>query len=230
MKNKHSKLFFHKKNQVIALILMFMVIFISYFMIPYINKLQREVNPDDYITTLNYHSFHSGDLIFRRGEGILGQALFQVDKTSPYSHVGIIQVTDYMPFVIHASTGKNLGNDALVVIEDLATFLQRDVTTAIAIYRLKNFDDKISRKAANIAYEYARQKIPFDKEFNLQNPNSVYCTELVWRAYLGAGIDLVDSKFSRLKIPLGQEEYLLPSDLLNSHYLDLIYQIPLEEN
>jgi len=205
------------------------MILISYSLIR-LKEYKENINNFQYIKTVDYNLFKSGDIIFRRGQGILGQALFQVDKTSEYSHVGIIKMINNRPFVIHASTGENFGQDAIVIIEDLETFLKTELTQAISIYRLKNIDDIIGSKVANIADQYAQKKIPFDSEFNLKTKDRLYCTELVWRAYLAIEIDLVDSEFSHLSIPLGQDEYLLPSGLLNSHYLYQIYQFELKEN
>jgi uncharacterized protein YycO len=134
------------------------------------------------------------------------------------------------PFVIHASTGENFGEDAIVIREDLETFLKTELTNAIAIYRLKNSNDLIRKKVANIADQYVQKKTYFDTEFSLKTQDRLYCTELVWRTYLAFGIDLVDNKFSDVPILPGQEKYLLPSDLLKSHYLEQIYQLKIKEN
>ena len=217
------------KKKIIILISIIASFCISYGVISYVYKYSQK-NNHEYINTLDYNLFQSGDLIFRKGQGILGQALFQVDKNAEYSHVGIVKLFNNHPFIIHASTGENFGDDAIVIIESLEKFLKKEFTNAIAIYRLKNIDAKIGNKVTSIAYKYAQEKIPFDKEFNIQTEDSFYCTELVWRAYLSVGIDLVDGQFSYIKMPFAQKEYLLTSGLENSPYIKLIYELKLEEN
>lgn len=223
----YFKLFLsRKKYQIISLIFVFCVSFSFY----QLSKSKENINNYQYIKTIDYNILKSGDLIFRRGQGILGQALFQIDKTTLYSHVGIITMINNRPFVIHASTGENFGEDAIVIREDLETFLKTELTNAIAIYRLKNSNDLIREKVANIADQYVQKKTYFDTEFSLKTQDRLYCTELVWRTYLAFGIDLVDNKFSDVPILPGQEKYLLPSDLLKSHYLEQIYQLKIKEN
>ena len=70
-----------------------------------------------------------------------------------------------------------------------------------------------------MALTYVRDALPFDDRFNLESADRMYCTELVWRAYLKAGIDLVDGVFVRVQTPFGEGRYVLPSSLLNSRYL-----------
>ena len=182
-----------------------------------------------FITTFNHDLLQSGDIVFRKGNGLLSQALFSADENSKFSHVGVVKLINNQPFVIHASTGEPLGTDAVVKSDLLEIFLQRDFTSAVAVYRLQNPNHKISEKAATIAYNYAQKQLPFDSEFNLKTKDSLYCTELVWRAYLEAGIDLVDNKFNQLDIPFNQGLYLLPSGLLSSPYIQEIYLLTLDK-
>jgi uncharacterized protein YycO len=192
-------------------------------------KTQKQ-NPSYYIKTLNYSQFRSGDLIFRKGNGLLGQALLKADSASQFSHVGIIKIIQQQIFVIHGSTGKPLGTNAFVKIESLESFLQSELASAVAIYRLKNNDQDSTITAVNFAYQAVLDQVPFDVNFDLENADQFYCTELVWRAYLASGIDLVEGNFSSLDLPLAQNWYILPKNLLESPHLQQVYYYNIEES
>ncbi|MEC4986600.1 MAG: YiiX/YebB-like N1pC/P60 family cysteine hydrolase [Oscillatoria sp. PMC 1068.18] len=181
----------------------------------------------DYIKTLDYQFFQTGDIIFRGGNSLLSQAVISADAGSPFSHVGLVKIIGDRPFVIHASTGDTF-DDGTVKIDSLEAFLAKDNASVVAIYRLQVSEATISKLAAEIATSYAQEKLAFDAEFDLTTPDKLYCTELVWRAYLTAGIDLTDGKFDNLQLPMRQGEYLLPSRLLSSQHLKQVYFFQLE--
>jgi hypothetical protein len=183
-----------------------------------------------YIKTLNYSQLQSGDLIFRKGNGILGQALLKADSASQFSHVGIIKIVQQEVFVIHGSTGKPLGKNAFVKMESLTVFLESELASAVAIYRLKSQDHNSMIKAVNFAYQAVLDQVPFDVNFDLENADQFYCTELVWRAYLESGIDLVEGNFSELDFPLANNQYILPKNLLESPHLKQVYYDNIEES
>jgi hypothetical protein len=55
---------------------------------------------------------------------------------------------------------------------------------------------------------WARAGVPFDHDFDSATPDRLYCTELVWRAYYSAGVEL---------LPPGEAMHkrILPADLLD---------------
>ena len=167
----------------------------------------------------------NGDIIFRRGTSFVSNMVLMADKSSPYSHVGMIKIIDEKYFVIHSVPAEEIDEKDLTKIDPLANFLKRDRSTAITIYRLKIKNDILANLAANCACNYALQKTPFDSDFNLKDGSRLYCTELVWRSYLQAGIDLIDHNFEEINIPLSKGPYILPSSLLKSKHLKSIYSI-----
>ena len=166
-----------------------------------------------------------GDVIFRRGTSFVSNMVLMADEKSPYSHTGIIKIIDSAFYVIHSVPAEKLGEEDITKLELLANFLCRDRSTAVAIYRLKNQNATISGCAANLAYRFAEQKIPFDSNFNLKDDSRLYCTELVWKSYLLAGIDLIDNEFEEINIPFSKGPYILPGTLLKSKHLKPIYSI-----
>ncbi len=182
-----------------------------------------------YIQTLDPDLLQPGDLIFRQGEGWAGQTLAWIDRSTSYSHVGIIALVEEQPFVIHASVGAvpESQEAGIVRMESLEAFLARDTTVAIAISRLTIPDVEAQHLAVTTAETYANQHLPFDHSFDLSTPNQLYCTELVWRSYQAAGLDLVNNQFDQLTLPFGNpsQHYLFPDRLLNSPHLSVVYTL-----
>jgi hypothetical protein len=135
----------------------------------------------------------------------------------PYSHVGIAVVQDDGVWVVHATTDEPPGSDGIVKLETLDEFLAGDRASAAAVYRTE--DSGSARTAAVVASDYARRHLPFDASFDLSTTNRLYCTELVWRAYLAAGVDLTGGAADDLAIPLGHGPYLLPGTILKGDHL-----------
>ena len=160
----------------------------------------------------------AGDLVFRRGESLTSRMVLTADPRSVYSHVGILYMGEDGPFVIHAVPGDDLAAPPPLRVEPLASFTE--AASAVGVRRLgEAYAAAYAEAAARIALSYARDSVLFDAGFSLQSSEAMYCTELVWRAYREAGLDLVDGGFDNLRIPLGDGPYILPSSLLGSPYL-----------
>jgi hypothetical protein len=153
-------------------------------------------------------AFASGDLVFRRGRSLISRAVLAVDGGSEYSHVGLISVIGGRVLVIHAVPADPPHSSGGVIAEPLSMFLSPDKATAVGLYRPR--DASLGAVAERAAWQFERAHIPFDSAFDLATPNELYCTEMVWRAYRKAGIDLAPAD------PSHPEKYLLPSRLLRS--------------
>ena len=160
-----------------------------------------------------------GDIIFIRGATVRGMAVALAEKSSPYSHTGIIHKEGGSTWVIHATPS---GDSDYVCRDSLDDFLAISGTRHAAVCRaLPEFSD-IAVRAAKRAEFYYSEKYPFDGKFSLKSEDSLYCTELVWRAYLDAGLDLSEGRRDDVSFPLIDEPVLLPSSLLRSKYLSVV--------
>jgi hypothetical protein len=111
------------------------------------------------------------------------------------------------------------GRNDLVRKRPLEEFLGDPKIKELAIYRLteSGLDSKgLSQLAGEAAYEIYRQKVPFDHAFDLSTEDSVYCTELVWLAFLQAGIDLCEGSFINLDSAFFKHPVILPSSLVSN--------------
>ena len=209
-----------KNNKKIKLIALFLFLFTLSFVTP-------TDSPNRHIGyySIDQSILKSGDIIFRRGTSFVSRLVLNLDKRTPYSHTGIIKTTDDEVFVVHSVPGEEPGEKDKTKIDRLNDFLRRDRATAIAVYRLKTDDVFISEKAADAAHHHGIIETEFDGAFNLSDDSRLYCTELIWKAYLQSGVDLIDSRFDEIEMPLSKGPYILPGTLLESNKLKQIYSI-----
>ncbi len=167
-------------------------------------------------------AFQTGDLVFRRGSSLLSRAVLSADGAIPYSHVGVVNRENDKIRVIHVEPGDRPGRLNTVAIDSLADFLAPGKASAAAVYRLRSDVADRAPAAVLAASGYAARRVPFDDAFDLATDDTLYCTELVWRSYRMAGLDLVDGRFDHLDMPIGKDIYILPSSLAGSRYLTLV--------
>jgi len=155
-----------------------------------------------------------GDVVLVRGRTFRSAVMHLVESDlHSYTHVAIVRFVNDTCTAIHADPSRHL-----VVQESCESFVSPARVSAAAIYRLVAPDDRsLAAHAAVAAQGYHDASVRFDDRFDLTTANTLYCTELVWRAYLAAGVDLTDSSFAGRK-------YLFPSDLVKSGRIS--YQAP----
>jgi hypothetical protein len=150
-----------------------------------------------------------------RGKSIRSAIVRLLEGSSrAYSHVGLVVLENGRPFIIHADPGHDATTDK-VMKEPWDAVISPKYITGATIFRLADLSaaDRLGTQASTVAQQFWRDALPFDHEFDLTTPEKVYCTELVWRAYMAAGIDLRRSSFG------SDRKYLLPSDLIESKLL-----------
>ncbi len=180
-------------------------------------SLQEEARPGRWRVRFEESRFASGDLIFRRGRSLVSRVVLAVDGGSEYSHVGLVSVIGGEVWVLHETPPEEPEQKGGALAEPLSVFLASNKATAAALYR--PCDARAAAIAERAAWRFVRARIPFDSAFDLSTSNEMYCTEMVWRAYREAGIDLAPPDPSR------NEKYLLPSRLLRSPDLRRIQEL-----
>lgn len=131
-----------------------------------------------------------GDLIFISAGGTWSDlARFLSRHEQLYSHVGVIARENGAMVVIHAG-GNPMHTEAGVHADSVLYFM--NTVTRVGLYRMPpNLLPKF------MAYvERAKMRhLPFDSDFSLDTPDSLYCTELVWRGLIAAlGRDPIPDK------------------------------------
>ena len=120
---------------------------------------------------------------------------------SIYSHIGILHYDTLTAQwqVIHAVPGEaEEGQPEWLKAEPIADFYAADRAFCGAWMRV-DCPDSIAAEATRYALQKVAEQVEFDNDYLLSDTTQIYCTELVWRAYLHQGIDL--SEGHRQEVP-----------------------------
>ena len=175
------------------------------------------------LETLN-EKIEEGDLVFRRGTGVVGRIVTSVDTRGQFSHVGVAVIKDGVWHIIHAVPHEPdfEGDVDRVKCEPLASFVGRYESGAVGIYRV-NISKEGREIAIQNAWRLSRENRAFDHEYDTDDTTKLYCTELVEHIYKLAGVSLSGGRRTRLSFPTLSGEYIMPSDMTDSELLTLIY-------
>ncbi len=168
------------------------------------------------VTFTRYDSalIRSGDVVFRRGRSVISDVVVAAESEFRYSHAGVAHVDESGVWVIHAEPDDALGLRGSVKRVPLHEYLSAQSASGAALYREPSGTHGAKASAAAVAFfEEGRT---FDAGFALSTDDALYCTELVWKAYLAAGVDVTRGGRASLTFPVGQPPYILPGTLAAS--------------
>lgn len=121
-------------------------------------------------------SLQSGDIILRRGYGLVSDAIVaQLKDTVDISHCGIlIRDSKNRWFVIHSLSRKVSDVDGMQLCS-LDKFINESQPASVQIVRFRSDKDSL---IALGAIHYLNKKIPFDDKFDINDTTAFYCGEL----------------------------------------------------
>jgi uncharacterized protein YycO len=166
---------------------------------------------------------YNGDLIFRRGRSIESQIVLLADRNSIYSHVGMVHIEEVEPFVVHSVPAENGDEKEFIKMEKVEDFLSKEKAARFAVFRLKEGFGDISQSASEFVYDFFLKNYRFDNQYDLLSDKNLYCTELIWKAYQKAGVDLVQNRLYSINFIVVNKKMILPSSIIESNHLKLIY-------
>jgi uncharacterized protein YycO len=169
-------------------------------------------------------AFRQGDIILRKGIGVKSRAVLHADSLGVYSHAGIVVLGNSGAMVVHITPGEREKEEKVdkIKIEPVGVFWQSDRAEHGALYRLNN--STAGSIAAQKAMCFLQKGITFDHDYELADTARMYCTELVWQAYLHAGTDITAGKRSEINAPMYSGTYIFPSDIYTNDIFTLIYK------
>lgn len=157
-------------------------------------------------------ALHEGDILLLRTSTLRGQIVLRAGDTDKFTHVGIVHIHNGVPYLIHADP------ESVVRSENMALMFLRSGVRSFKILRVSH--QASAHIAAQWAMQHAEQVTIFDQNFRYTTPDTLYCTELVWRAFQSTGIDLLKDVAEPLtSLPLLHEPILLPDTLARSKAL-----------
>lgn len=124
-------------------------------------------------------ALQTGDLVFQTSRSSQSQAI-QLATGSPWSHVGLVEVTRAGVVVIEAVQP--------VSVIPFARWRARGVDGKVLVRRLPELDEARAKRAIAVARLFLGR--PYDAKFGWSD-DRIYCSELVYKAFeRGAGIRL----------------------------------------
>ena len=163
----------------------------------------------------DFNELETGDILFCRGKSIKSSLVILFNRgTTKYSHCGVIYKKKTIYYIIHATPTPVDHKNGRVVKERLEDFFSSNNVTIFSVYRMDSDHRNYIGKSFPFLMSYLKRKIIFDDDFDLKN-RKLYCTELIWRIYKDAGLQLICHS--------DYNEIIYPSDLLKSKYLNPIF-------
>jgi len=146
----------------------------------------RPVSKKDILLSSGFaDSLQAGDIMLRMGRGFSSTYFRNLSISEKrFSHVGIVCKSADSMFIVHAlANGQN--SHGAVRISSVTQFIKD--SRFGAVYRYP-FQQSVRNQIAGFALQAARDSLAFDWQFDLDTPNKVYCTELVFQA-VNAAVD-----------------------------------------
>ncbi|MDR2596756.1 MAG: hypothetical protein LBC76_05475 [Treponema sp.] len=128
-----------------------------------------------------------GDIICRLGDRIWSMYFKELSPHDKrFSHLGIIRIRNDIISVINAEGLADEGKDFVNEVP-LREFLKS--AQKIGIFRLRTIEGEV---VSNTAIEYIG--LPFDWQFDMEDNNKLYCTELLYVILKKINVDIVLKK------------------------------------
>ena len=178
-------------------------------------KVERTILPDGLVLA-------DGDIVFRRGSGLMSHTVVAADG-GRYSHVGIVVDSAGVKMIVHAVPDEPdfPGDIDRVKMESPRKFFS--TLNANVGEVMRHADKQVAHKAAHEAMRLYRCGLLFDHDYDDNDSTKLYCSELVERAYLGAGVSLTEKRRHDFVVPgFHFEHVIMPSDIYENSRLRTI--------
>lgn len=160
-------------------------------------------------------NLRSGDIAFRLGRMLESRV---IATEGGYSHVGIVIRHDSTLQIAHIEPSR--GGSELTKYESLEQFFHPQNASSGAVMRIEGLGSDQQASVEN--YLFSCKNISFDHDYKLSDTTQMYCTELAFRAFSEIGIDITNG--IRHRVPLAQEEVILPADIFRNERLVEIWR------
>lgn len=160
-------------------------------------------------------AFREGDLVLRCGYGTESHIVTETSNSN-YSHIGILHFdagkSQWM--VVHAVPGEaGKGKPEWLKAEPIADFFAPDRAIRGAWMRV-DCPDSIAEAATRYALQKVAKRVEFDNDYLLSDTTQLYCTEMVWQAFLHQGLDISDQRRHNVPTLFSEDgECIFPCDI-----------------
>ena len=159
--------------------------------------------------------WREGDIVFRRGTGLESHVV-TTRSAAVYSHVGLLHYDSLNSEwqVVHAVPAED--EPEYLKAEPVSVFFSPERAEKGAWLRV-DCSDSVAQAAVQYALGKVAQHVLFDNDYLLEDTTQIYCTELVWRAYLTQSIDVSGAQRQTVPTLFSKEgEAIFPNDIEKS--------------
>ena len=181
--------------------------------------------------TLIVSVLQQGDIVFRRGTGMVSHAVLAADRGGAYSHTGIVVEEEGVLKIVHIVPGEADpdGVKDRIKAESPEMFFAPDRAVEGAVMRIQDEQGmenggEVAARAARRALMLVSAGIAFDHDYDLEDTTRMYCTEFLQYVFEREGCDLTDGARSRISVPGFTGDYILPTDIQHSRHVKPIYR------
>ena len=153
------------------------------------------------------------DLILTKGQSVESKLvnLLNLSTREDYTHIGLVYKENNKVYILH-STPDGIKENC-IRYDDFQTFIDLSTVCSYKILRHKNMTNGVQRLLKTELYKYKNSKIPFDFEFDNQEHNCIYCSELIYLMFVKVG--LFNSQSFNLKNPISPNYFLSLNELIS---------------
>lgn len=137
-------------------------------------------------SSLNVDDLQTGDLIVRRGFGLMSETLEDFSEhEKKYSHSGLLFKDEQGNVSVYHILGASDGKEYVVRKDDLLKFCNANDALSFAVYRYELNEDQIGH-LETICENYYHSGVQFDLSFDLTTNDRMYCSEFVYKSLIEA--------------------------------------------
>ncbi|MDP4267046.1 MAG: YiiX/YebB-like N1pC/P60 family cysteine hydrolase [Bacteroidota bacterium] len=137
----------------------------------------------DLLNTFELKSLHNGDIILRKGYGLVSNLIVkELNEKYKISHCGIIEIKNGKINVIH-SVSHSLSDFDGVQKNTIADFLKGSTWGSVIVVRARQTDTLTEKHIISKANYYLSKKVRFDSSFNFNDSSEFFCQEFIYKAY-----------------------------------------------
>ena len=179
--------------------------------------------PDVVLPEIPIDEFRSGDLLFRLGRTLQSDAIASMGgQEYDYSHVGVVVSHADSLCVVHVEPVR--GGDERVKIESVEEFFHPINAVKGCVARYEALSDPQRHVIEREAMALVQRGVEFDHDYRLSDTTAMYCTELVDFLFRKVDISLTRQRY---RVPLAQEDVLLPSSIMRDGALEKVWSYDL---
>ncbi len=154
----------------------------------------------------------NGDILFRRGSGLESNIVVSASG-GIYSHAALAYHNGTQWLALHAVPQESNGEPEYLKSEPITDFFRSNRAIRGAMARV-DCSDSIAQSAAEYALQKITQRTLFDNLYDIDDTTHIYCTELIYRAYMPHNIN-----FRNRETDKHYNRCIFPKDILESEYI-----------